>query len=110
MQSIQSVDVLSCAKILGVVQATLGLLILPFFLLTMGIGAISGGFGDHPAAGAGIAIIGGLLLVVLIPLFYGAMGFAFGALGAWAYNLAAKKFGGIQIELQAVTPSETLPG
>ena len=100
MQSIQSVGILSCAKILGIVHATLGLLVLPVVFFMIVVSAISGGFGGHPAAGLGVAVAGGLLLVVLIPLFYGAMGFAFGALGAWAYNLAARKFGGIQIELR----------
>jgi len=99
MQSIQSVGILSCAKVLGAVHAALGLLIVPLFFLAILISAFGGAFpGDH--MGAGIAIAGGLAFVLLIPIFYGAMGFAMGALGAWTYNIAAKRLGGIEIEIR----------
>jgi hypothetical protein len=43
-------------------------------------------------------------MAVILPVFYGVMGFVFGALGAFLYNLMAKWMGGIQLELQAVAP------
>ncbi len=99
MQSIQSVGILSCAKVLGAVYAALGLLLVPIFFVGILFGAFAGAFpGDH--TGAGIAIAGGLIFVLFVPIFYGAMGFAMGALGAWAYNIAAKKLGGVQIEIR----------
>ena len=99
MQSIQSVEILSCAKVLGAVYAALGLLIVPLFFVAILTGAFGGGFPrDH--AGAGIAIMGGLVFMFFVPVFYGAMGFTMGALGAWTYNLAAKRLDGIEIELR----------
>jgi hypothetical protein len=41
-----------------------------------------------------------------MPVFYGAMGFVFGAIGALLYNLLAKWVGGFEFELEART---TLP-
>ena len=35
---------------------------------------------------------------ILAPVIYGAMGFVFGAIGAWIYNLVAKWLGGIEIQ------------
>ena len=107
MHSIQSIGVVSCAKVLGVVYAALGLLLVPFFLVAMLVGAFAGKSpADHLADA--IAIIVGLVLMVLVPVLYGAMGFAMGALGAWIYNIAAKKLGGIEIELRDSTaPTRT---
>lgn len=99
MQSIQSVGILSCAKIMGAVYGVLGLLIMPFFLMAILVSTFARGVsGDHTSAG--IAIAGGLVFVLFVPIFYGAMGFATGALGAWTYNIAAKRLGGIQIEFR----------
>jgi hypothetical protein len=33
------------------------------------------------------------------PFLYGAIGFVFGAIGAWIYKLIAKRLGGIEIQL-----------
>jgi hypothetical protein len=43
-----------------------------------------------------------LFVAILAPVFYGAMGLAFGALTAWVYNLVAHRIGGIQLELKPV--------
>jgi hypothetical protein len=41
-------------------------------------------------------------LGIVAPFLYGAMGFVFGALGAWIYNLTAKWLGGIEIQLEPI--------
>jgi hypothetical protein len=46
-----------------------------------------------------------LFLAILAPVFYGVMGFVFGALTAWAYNLVAQRIGGIRLELKAEVSS-----
>ena len=46
-----------------------------------------------------------LVFGILAPFLYGAMGFVFGAIGAWIYNLIAKRLGGIEIQLEAVPAS-----
>jgi hypothetical protein len=95
MQSLQSVGVLSCAKIMGAIYGALGLLIGPMFLLTMVLSALTGSYTQSH-----LAILGGFALLVIIPIFYGALGFGMGALSAWIYNVAAKKLGGIELELR----------
>ncbi len=42
-----------------------------------------------------------LVLGILAPVLYGAMGFVLGAIGAWVYNLIATRLGGIEIQLEA---------
>jgi hypothetical protein len=49
--------------------------------------------------------IGGAAILafgVLAPFLYGGMGFVFGAIGAWIYDLIAKRLGGIEIQLEGV--------
>ena len=51
------------------------------------------------------AAIGGAAMLafgILAPFLYGGMGFVFGAIGAWIYNLIAKRLGGIEIQLEPV--------
>jgi|SRR5450631_1810530 hypothetical protein len=102
MQRIRSVGVLSCAKMLGILYGCMGLLFIPFALVgglaTMATQQATGGNG---AVGA---ISGAVLLVlgILAPFLYGAMGFVFGAIGAWIYNLIAKRLGGIEIQLEPI--------
>jgi hypothetical protein len=35
-----------------------------------------------------------------MPVIYAVMGFVFGVLGAWVYNLIAKWIGGIEVEVE----------
>ena len=37
---------------------------------------------------------------IAAPFLYGGMGFLFGAVGAWIYNLIARRLGGIEIQLE----------
>jgi hypothetical protein len=98
MRVIQSVGVFSVAKIMGLIQAMLGLILAPVFILTFVIGA---------AAGNRSAPIGGAVAIVIgafMPVFYGFVGFVFGAVGAALYNLFAKWVGGIEVNVAAFSP------
>jgi hypothetical protein len=46
-----------------------------------------------------------VLPAVLAPFLYGLIGFFVGALSAWVYNFAARKIGGIRLELRPVIAS-----
>jgi len=102
MQRIRSVGVMSSAKIFGITYACIGLLFIPF--------AVLGGFASmiseqsHGAISSAVFLFLGLLA----PFFYGAIGFVFGALWAWIYNLVAGWVGGIEIDLQG-TGTAMLP-
>jgi uncharacterized membrane protein YdcZ (DUF606 family) len=41
-----------------------------------------------------------MLLSLFAPVIYGLLGFLFGALSAWLYNVTAKHVGGIRLELR----------
>ena len=100
MQRLKSVGVLSCAKLLGVLYGCMGLLFIPFALVGgLATMATQQATGANPAVGA---ISGAVLMVfgILAPFVYGGMGFVFGAIGAWIYNLIAKRLGGIEIQLE----------
>jgi len=90
---------MSCAKVFGITYACIGLLFIPF--------AVLGGFASMISAQSHGAISSAvfLFLGLLAPFFYGVIGFIFGALWAWIYNLVAGWVGGIEIDLQGSGPA-----
>ena len=95
MRTVKQFDVLSVAKMSGIVHGCLGLLLIPVFLM-MGTIVIASG-----QRGAGFAFGGmAILLAVVAPFFYGFIGFLMGTVMAWLYNFAASRFGGIQVEIE----------
>jgi hypothetical protein len=97
MQRIKSVGVLSCAKILGVLYGCMGLLFIPIALIG-GLASMAGQQTNAVIGGAAMLAFG-----IVAPFLYGGMGFVFGAIGAWIYNLIAKRLGGIEIQLEPVS-------
>jgi hypothetical protein len=94
MHIIKSVGVLSVAKVMGAIYGAMGLIFMPIFLLAGIAGSFAGG------RGAALGAAGALVLAVLFPILYGAIGFVAGAIGALLYNVFAKWLGGIELELQ----------
>jgi len=94
MHIVKSVGVLSVAKVMGLTYACMGLIFLPFFLLIGALGSFAGK-SDFPVAG-----IFSIFFAILMPIFYGAIGFIAGAIGALLYNLIAKWVGGFELELE----------
>jgi hypothetical protein len=84
MHRIKSVGVLSSAKISAVILGCLGVVVIPFIL----IGRFGMKFDEK-------------LFFLLAPLLYAGMGFIYGAIGAFVYNLAARWVGGIEIQLES---------
>ena len=94
MHILKSVGVMSVAKIMGLLYGCMGLIFAPFFLI-IGLAGSFAGQKDFPFAGAI-----GVILAILMPFLYGAMGFIMGALGALLYNVLAKWVGGFELELE----------
>lgn len=95
MHVIKSVGILSCAKIAAAIQAAMGLIIMPFFLLVAMVGAVAGTRATDRLSSAIVVVV-----ALFLPVFYGVVGFIMGALAGWIYNLVSKWIGGIELELQ----------
>jgi hypothetical protein len=91
---IRRLDVLSVAKIFGVMGFVFAGLIL--LLLVVVPGQVLGGQPDHLAFLACL----GMCMIVFYPLFLGVMYFVMGAILAALYNFAAGMVGGILIEIE----------
>lgn len=100
---LKRVGVLSVALTLGAVYAVLGLVIGLIFatisVLGMGLAAAT-----RDSEGAGVTGVFGLIFgvgaVIVLPLFYGMLGFLGGALSSALYNVMAKLTGGIELTLE----------
>ncbi len=91
---IKRIDILSAAKIFGIISAAFGLLAGIFIFLFGGVlGSLLGDAG-------GVGFVGGFMAVIILPVMYGIFGFVGGALQAFIYNLAAGFIGGIRIETE----------
>jgi hypothetical protein len=75
--------------------------IFPIGLITLLVGSFSG-----QKSGVFGATFGGALLL-LLPLFYAAIGAVMVATASFVYNQIAKRIGGIEIELDTETKSDT---
>ena len=104
MHTIKSVGVLSVAKVMGAIQAVLGLLFLPFFLLISLVASMA----PHQNSPNPFGPLMGIALAIFAPIFYGVLGFIFGAIGAFLYNLMAKWMGGIEVRLESAAPISPL--
>jgi hypothetical protein len=103
MFHLRSIGVLSCAKIFTVVHAVLGILVGFLFLVVGIIGAATAP--SHSRLGT----VGIIVLAVLMPVFYGVLGFVMGAVWAFVYNLAAQSIGGLELQLDAVPVADIAP-
>jgi hypothetical protein len=103
MHIVKSVGVLSVAKIMGLIEACLGLIFAPFFLLIGLVGSIAG---QQKTPFAGMF---GVVFALFMPVLYGILGFLGGAIGALLYNLFAKLVGGFELEMEVQSQTLSAP-
>ncbi len=84
-QRLTHITVLQAAKMFGVLYAMMGLVFIPFFLVMERV---------SPAP----VFPFGMTFIVLLPVFYGCLGFVFAAVGAALYNVIAGWIGGIEFQ------------
>jgi len=93
--ALQRIGVFSAFRLLGVFYAALSGVIC--VLYGVGIALFSVGMaaqGETAAlAGLGVAVV----VVVVVPVFYGIIGGLFGALAAFLYNVVAGRLGGLEM-------------
>ncbi|MGH9839465.1 MAG: hypothetical protein ACREEM_11850 [Blastocatellia bacterium] len=96
MAVVKRVGVLSVGKIMGILYALVGLILGALFSLLSLAGAA---FGSTSGQENVLAMLFGVGAVVILPLFYGAIGFIGGIIFASLYNLVASYTGGIEVEI-----------
>jgi len=103
MVRLRSIDVLSCAKIYGIIHVAIGILI-GLFLVVIGMIGLAAAPGQQK-----YGMIGMFFFAAMSPFVYGAIGFVVGALMALFYNWVAAAIGGVKIELEAVPMPYGMP-
>lgn len=96
MVRLRSIAVMSSAKICAVVHAAIGILVGVIFLL---VGIVGAAFAP---AQQKLGMLGIVVMAVLMPVFYGVLGFVMGALWAFVYNFAASAIGGLELEFETI--------
>ncbi len=97
MMTLRRIDPLSLAKVFGLLYTLLGLLA----GAAISLFAIAGALSTIQSDSAGfMGFVFGAGAIVIVPLFYGALGFVGGFITAIFYNLVAKLAGGVVLELE----------
>ncbi|MFA0823928.1 MAG: hypothetical protein ACC612_13705 [Methanomethylovorans sp.] len=95
MVKITNIDVLSLAKILGLLYAFFGLILGLLMSLFMVVPSSMMGY-----AGGVSGLLMGLGVIITVPIFYGIMGFISGIIMAIPYNIIANWIGGLEVEVE----------
>jgi hypothetical protein len=102
--AIKSLGVLSVAKMYAALMGIFGLIIgviYGLFIIVFGVGLLSSGVRGTAGAGVG-GIVGGLVAMIGIPLFYMVFGFVGGAITAFVYNIVAGMAGGVEMDIENI--------
>ena len=95
MVKVKSVGVLSMGKMMGIMYALIGL-IAGGIVSLMAMAGVAAGAGKD---GGGAAMLFGTGAIIMLPLFYGVMGFIGGIIMGFIYNIVAGIAGGIEMEI-----------
>lgn len=95
MAKIKKINVLSLAKVMGMIYALFGL-VLGALLTLFSLMGINYSQADLGLVGVWVGTIG----IIIVPIVYGIVGFIFGLLIAALYNLIVRWIGGLEIEIQ----------
>ena len=96
---VKRVGPLSAAKLMGVLYALAGLLVGGLISLISIVG------GALATAGEGspfASMLFGAGAIVVLPIFYGVLGFVTTLIGAALYNVVASMVGGVELEVQNI--------
>jgi hypothetical protein len=96
---ITRISPMSCAKVSGLLYAVIGFVVgacISLVMLTVGSMAQD----ETMPMGAMFGALFGIGAIVMLPVFYGILGFIGGAIVAAAYNLVAGWAGGIELDVR----------
>ena len=94
---VRRVGPLSFAKVMGALYVLMGLL---FGALISFISVVGGALVPHDERSGMAGALFGAAAIVVLPIFYGVLGFLASLVGAALYNVIASVVGGIEIDLQ----------
>ena len=95
---LKRVGPLSTAKVMGALYACIGLIAGAFLSLFAMLGTMISHEMARSAPFAGALF--GIGAIIVLPIFYGVLGFVVGLVSAAIYNVLAGVIGGIEVELQ----------
>ena len=91
---IKRIAPLQLGKMLAILYGIMGLIFVPFLLV---FSILAPQLPQQQRAGM---MVFGAGFAIAAPFLYAAMGFVFGAIGAFIYNVVAKWVGGIEVEVE----------
>jgi hypothetical protein len=98
---ITRINPMSCAKVSGLLYAVIGFLVgacVSLLMMTIGMG--SGMADDEMHMAPMFGALFGVGAIIMMPIFYGILGFVGGAIVAAVYNLIAGWTGGIEVDVR----------
>ena len=101
---LRRIDPIQAGKMLAAFYGIMSLLFVPFMLLFMTLGSFAARQQGGSAPALPFMFGMGIGFMILLPVFYAVIGFVFGALSAFIYNLLAKWIGGFEFEFENKTP------
>ena len=90
---LKKLGVMSVAKISAIIYGIFGL------IAGIAIAVMGSAFGAMAGFG-GLGAAFGILMIIIMPIFYGIIGFVAGAIFAWLYNVIARWVGGIEMNFE----------
>src|SRR2546423_14913369 len=96
---------LQAGKLLAAFYGLMSLMFVPFMMLFMTVGSFAARQHGDSAPHLPLMFGMGVGFMVLLPVFYAAMGFLFGVVSAWIYNLLAGRVGGFEPEVEPEGPA-----
>ena len=101
MIQIKKIGIKQTAKFFAVFYFLISLVfVLPIFFITLLVGSIGG------KGSSGLSAIFGGALIIFMPILYAILGFVGVAASSFAYNLIAKRIGGVEIEFDSKDESK----
>jgi len=97
---LRKIGVFSLGKVLGVLYAMFGLIAGVIISLFALVGGAAGAASSGEAGQVLVGLLLGVGAVIILPIFYGAIGFVGGIIAAALYNFTAGLVGGVELQLE----------
>jgi hypothetical protein len=95
---------LQTGKIFAAFYGLMSLIFVPFMLLFMALGSFAARHQGGSAPPLPFIFGMGIGFMLMLPVLYAVIGFVFGVISAWIYNLLAGWIGGLELEFEAKEP------